>query len=527
MKKIASANAPGVRPHPTLAAAGRVGFSDVVVDASGIVRRGLLFLDDRNTVSYSLALQLALAYLAGEGIVPQAGSPDPTWLRLGDVTLAPLESNDGPYHGADTAGYQFLLDYSDGKRGFPAVTLDDLLAGRFPDGFFRNRIVILGVSAQSVKDCYFTPFNSAFGLREGLPGIQVHAMITSQLLHAALDGHRPPGTVAESWEMLWSLFWIVLGVGAGLALVSFYRLFAVVLAGSGVIVAAGYAAFSAGWWFSVMPPLLGWLSSAGLMTAYLSRYERQQRNLLMNLFARHVSPDVADEIWQNREQYFSGGRMRPHKLMVTTLFSDIEHFTSVSERLEPEALMGWLNDYMEEMASLVMEHGGVVDDFYGDAIKGDFGVPVIRTGELQYRQDAEHAVHCALAMRARLDTINEKCAARGLPCVRMRVGICTGYVVAGCLGSTTRMKYTTIGDSVNTAARLEGLDKQSFGSTNVTDCRILVSESTHEPLGGRFMTTPVGSYDLKGKEKSVRVYSVDGHAEDANVVEMRGRRVKA
>jgi adenylate cyclase len=526
VKKFASARTPGVRPHPALAAAGRVGFSDMVVDASGIVRRGLLFLDDRNTVSYSLALQLALAYLADEGIRPQPGSPDPTHIRLGDVTLAPLESNDGPYHGADTAGYQFLLDYSDGKRGFPAVTFGDLLAGRFPDGFFRDKVAILGVSAQSVKDSFFTPFNSGIGLREGLPGIQVHAMITSQLLHAALDGRRPPRTVAEPWELLWSLCWIVLGVAAGLALVSFYRLFAVMLAGSGVIVATGYAAFAAGWWFSVMPPLLGWLSSAGLMTAYLSRYERQQRSLLMNLFARHVSTDVADEIWRNREQYFSGGRLRSHKLMVTTLFSDIEHFTSVSERLDPEALMGWLNDYMEEMAGLIMEYGGVVDDFYGDAIKGDFGVPVIRTSAAQHRQDAEHAVRCALDMRGRLETINERCSAHGLPRVRMRVGICTGYVVAGCLGSTMRMKYTTIGDPVNTAARLESLDKQSFGGMESTDCRILVAESTYELLGGHFMATPVGSYDLKGKEQPVRVYAVDGHA-DTNVVKLRGRGVKS
>jgi len=174
-----------------------------------------------------------------------------------------------------------------------------------------------------------------------------------------------------------------------------------------------------------------------------------------------------------------------------------------------------------------MEHGGVVDDFYGDAIKGDFGVPVIRTSDVQYRQDAENAVRCALAMRERLYTINDKCTDSGLPRVRMRVGICTGSVVAGCLGSTLRMKYTTIGDPVNTAARLESLDKQSFGGGQATtDCRILVAESTFRLLGNRFVLTPIGSFELKGKEQAVQVYAVDGNT-DSTVVALHGRGVKS
>ncbi|MDX1697663.1 MAG: adenylate/guanylate cyclase domain-containing protein, partial [Thiohalobacterales bacterium] len=421
VKKFASANAPGVRPHPSLEAAGRIGFSDVVVDSNGIVRRGLLFLDDRQTVSYSLALQLALAYLAAEGIFPQPGDPEPSHIRLGDVTIPPLERNDGPYHGADTAGYQFLLDYGEGRQGYPAVTLSRLLDGDFPADFFRDKVVILGVSAQSVKDIFFTPYNSGLGLDEGVAGVQVHAQITAQLLNAALDGVRPPRTVPEAWAMLWALLWIAAGVGVGLANISFGRVFLVMLAGLAVIVAAGYLAFMRGWWFPVMPPGLGWLAAAGITTAYLSRYERQQRGVLMNLFARHVSPDVADEIWRNREQYFANGRLRSQKVCVSTLFCDIEKFTTVSERLDPEALMGWLNDYMEEMATLIMQHNGIVDDYYGDAIKGDFGVPVIRTTREQERQDAENAVLCALAMRDRLHTINERCQQAGLPHLRMRV----------------------------------------------------------------------------------------------------------
>ncbi len=527
VKKFASATAPGVRAHPALEQAGRVGFSDVVVDASGIVRRGLLFLDDRNTVSFSFALQLALAYLADEGIFPQPDHADPSYIRLGNVTIPPLESNDGPYYGVDTAGYQFMLDYSDGRRGFPVVSLSALLEGHFPNGLFRDRVVILGVSAQGVKDSFFTPFNSGIGNTEGMPGIQLHALMTSQLLHAGLDRRTPPRSVAEEWEMLWSLFWIVAGVVAGLSLMSCYRLFAVMLAGAGIIAATGYLAFSAGWWCSVMPPALGWLTSAGIMTVYLSRYERRQRSLLMHLFARDVSQDVADQIWRNREQYFTGGRLRSQKLVVTTLFSNIEHLTALAERLDPESLMGWLNEYMAEMANLIMEHGGVVDDYYGDAIKGDFGVPLIHTHYEQQRKDAENAVYCALAMRERLHTINERCRTRGLPRLRMRIGICTGSVVAGCLGSSMRMKYTTIGDPVNIAARLEGLDKRSFGSgQDAPDCRILVANPTRQLLGSRFQLMAAGNLELKGKEQAVPVYKVEGLA-DSTVVALHGRGVKS
>ena len=108
-----------------------------------------------------------------------------------------------------------------------------------------------------------------------------------------------------------------------------------------------------------------------MVTAYLSGYEHVQRELLMQLFARHVSNDVADEIWQHREDFTESGRPAPRKLVATVLFTDIEHFTTVSEKLGPQALMEWLNTYMEAMSNRIIEHGGVIDDYYGDAIKAN------------------------------------------------------------------------------------------------------------------------------------------------------------
>jgi len=230
----------------------------------------------------------------------------------------------------------------------------------------------------------------------------------------------------------------------------------------------------------------------------------------MDLFSKHVSSDVADEIWKNREQYFSLGRLRSQKLTVTVIFTDIEHFTTISEKMDPEALMDWLNNYMELMANMVIKHGGVVDDYHGDAIKADFGVPIARTSEDQIRQDAINAVSCALGMKAELEKYNVKNREQGLPLLRMRVGIATGSVVAGCLGSSERMKYTTIGDTINTAARIETLDKESFNTDEESsDCRIMLAESTMKYIKDTWPAEPAGSVVLRGKTKPVSVYRVD------------------
>ena len=175
-----------------------------------------------------------------------------------------------------------------------------------------------------------------------------------------------------------------------------------------------------------------------------------------------MAPEVAEVLWQQREQFLDGGRPRSQKQIVTVMFTDLQGFTSVSEQLDPQVLMDWLNTYMDAIARTVMDHGGVVDDYFGDGVKVNFGVPVPRTSEEEIRQDALHAVRCALALEREMARINENMKARGLPNLRMRVGIYTGPVVAGTLGSAERMKYTTLGDTVNTAARLESYDKDLF-----------------------------------------------------------------
>ena len=246
-------------------------------------------------------------------------------------------------------------------------------------------------------------------------------------------------------------------------------------------------------------------------TAIEQAREKEQRGVLMQLFSKHVSPQVAESLWHQRDQFLDGGRPRSQKLAATVMFTDLQGFTGVSEKLDPQALLDWLNTYMEAIARTVMEHGGVVDDYFGDGVKVNFGVPVPRTTEAEISQDAVNAVNCALALEEEMRRLNARMNEKNLPTLRMRVGIFTGPVVAGSLGSADRLKYTTLGDTVNTASRLESFDKElELPHLATSPCRILLGESTLPHLGSRFITQRVGEMALKGKESKITAYCVLG-----------------
>lgn len=509
--KFGGRNTARVSAPPALAGSDRVGFADLLVDPGGFVRRGLLFLDDGTTLGYAFALRLALPYLAAHGIVPAAGEPDPDDMRLGKVTLHPMESNDGPYVRADAAGYQFPLDYKGGASAFRTFSLSDVLDRRIPVDALRERIVLVGVSADSVKDFFLTPLNQSHTYLAGTPGVLIHAHAVSQLLRAGLDGERPLSFVPTWAGYLGMLAWSLVAVATALWVRVLPAFSMLALVETLALLGGSYLAFLAGWWIPVVPLALVGLASAGLSIAYLSSLERSERRYLMDIFSKQVSPDVAAEMWRAREQFLEGGRLQPRLLTATILFTDLRNFTPVAERLSPPELMDWLNLYMDRMAGLVMQHGGVIDDYFGDAIKANFGVPIARDDESAIDEDARHAVRCALAMGVALEQMNRDWEAAGLPHIGMRVGIATGEVVAGCLGSTQRMKFTTLGDIVNTAARLEtyGKDDPAVSSPHAVS-RVLISEQTARRIGDGFMTVAVGALKLKGKESEVTVYRVDG-----------------
>jgi adenylate cyclase len=281
-----------------------------------------------------------------------------------------------------------------------------------------------------------------------------------------------------------------------------------VVGGTGLIFAAGAIAFHVGAWVPLAGPWVAWLASFGLLVSWSSSQERTQRAALMRLFSRHVSAEVADEVWRQRKHFLgASGRPPSRRLVATVLFVDMKGYTASAEKLDPEALMSWVNEFMEPMAELVVRHGGVVDDYFGDGIKANFGVPFARENEQEITADARHAVSCAVEMGATLARINAGYRERGLPTVAMRIGVNTGTVVAGSLGSAERLKYTVVGASVVVAQRLEALDDVDH-DFETSPCRVLVSADTARYLDDSFRLEPLGPRALKGKDEPVSVFRV-------------------
>lgn len=502
----------GIEGPPTLRGSDRVGFNDMPVDPDGTVRRGLLFQDDGNgSVEYAFALRVALRALVLDGVTPAPDPERPEWLRLGPTTIRPLGAHDGGYSGIDDAGYQYLVDFSSAAAGLQTIALGPLLRGEVDADLVRDKVVLLGVSAYSLPDFHRVPFRR--DVDPGLPGVQVHGHMVRQLLGYGRGESRPMRVLPDWQEAVLVALLAALGCVVGLGTRRGGAVFGVsaeillVLLGVVALWFAGFAAHRAGWWIPMAAPGLAWLASAGAVTAWTSRSERAQRATLMQLFSRHVSSAIADEIWSRRDEFFAGGRLRSRRMTVTVLFLDMKGYTSRAEKLEPQVLMDWVNEFLAVMAARVDRFGGVVEDYFGDGLKASFGIPFARESESEIVADARRAVDCALAMKQALAELDARYRARNLPTVAMRIGIHTGQVLAGSLGEASHLKYSVVGDVVITAQRLEGLESVEHDFER-SPCRILVSERTRDYLDESYACEPLGFFALKGKGEGVAIHRV-------------------
>ncbi len=480
---------------PALAkASDRCGFNDFPFDF-GAVRRGFLVLwDDAGNVYPSFALALAL--MAGA-----PGQVEESDFRLGKGTLPRFRSNDGPYVRAQDGGHQFLLDFK-GPRKFVTYSLDDVLSNRTTDQTWRGKIVLIAEGAVSTHDFVSTPLQAI------VPGVELNAQMLNQLLRAAERGDKPTASWSGPAELAWIFFWCVIGGAAGffvrrplIALVACISL-------AGVLALICWIAFTRDLWLPLVPSLGGNLAAAVVLVGYTRHQERKDRDTLMRLFSQHVSRTIAESMWTQREEFIEGNRPRPQKLPVTVLFTDFRNFSTVSEKLQPGEVMEWINDYMRSLARHIETRDGFINKYMGDAIMAVFGFPQALTPDADVRQDAVNAVRCALDMKSEMVRLNTEWEKIGRTPVQMRVGIFSGPAVAGCIGSADRLEFTVMGDTVNTAARLESFDKD-YASDDA--CRILIGHSTFQLLDGQFRTEFVQSIELKGKNEKTTIYRVLGN----------------
>ena len=505
-----SSAGPGIPPPSILASNhDRIAFNDnfpvdVEVDHTvPRVRRGALFVNSPSGESFdALPFKLALLYLKGKGIEPEPDPSDPESFRLGRTRFRPLRANDGAYVDAKTGEFQILLNYKSPDQ-FIRYSFSDVLSGRVPPEKFHDKIILVGMNAPSVSDERVTP------VKRNHRGIELQAVTVNQLLRQALDGEKSPAIWNDWLEDAWVFLWCLAGGAIGYRVRSPWRFGPESAACLFVLVGIVWFAFSKGWWIPLAAPAVAYAPAALLVTSYVAFHQRSMRGVLMKLYSRHVSKEIAESIWENRDSFLAGNRPLAQKLVVTVLFTDLKGFSTISERMEPAQLYGWLNRYLGTMAQVIQEHGGVLKQFTGDGILALFGVPVPHTDVREQAKDATAAVRCALAMGRRLVGLNDEWRKAGLPPVSMRAGLYTGEVAAGSVGSDDRFEYAVIGDVVNTAARLESYDKSLADPDLLPNrCRILVGAPTHNLLQGQFVSEEIGLLQVKGKVNKVPVFQI-------------------
>lgn len=500
----------------------QAGFADLKQDTTGVIRRGLLILwdaDDPSRSYLSFGLTLALNYLQKFDITLSADPENEAFVSIGQTPIPRFQFNDGGYSIADDGGYQFLLDYRNGTRPFRSFTISEVLGRSRQLKRIDGTVVIIGTTAPSVPDHHETPFSH--NTDKPLFGMEIHAQVVEQLIRTALESSVPIQSIDENYETGLILAFSLLSVMLGVTIRSLWLLINTILVMTGFFIFFPYWVFQTGYWIPTAVLSLTCISGFFWGIAYIGFIERSELKMIMMLFGKFVSRKVAKDLWEHRDQFIHDGRPKPVKLTATVILIDLKEYTAAVEPMDPTDVMEWLNSYISAMTRIVESHDGIVEDYAGDGMKATFGIPVRRDTKKEIRKDAQNAVRCALSMGQQLSSINAQWKVQGLPLERMRIGICTGPVTAGSIGSVDRMAYTTIGDTVNIAARLESFDKEHFKQETAGSFRILIEETAYRWLGPDFQTKFIGTHQLRGKKKTTKIYRVYNVTDDKNEMEYR------
>ena len=483
-----------VKPPPILDPSTQIGVNNFVPDLDNRIRRGLIYFDEGKDAESdrrpSFALNLVLNYLETKHIAPEVGSE---FLRLNRHSFVPFESQDGGYNHADADGYQILINYRNLEGSFDRVSLRDLLANKVPDHKIRGRVVLIGSAATSLNDLFLVPQSQDFsGGPRLVPGVEIHAHMVSQLLSTVLDGRSGIQVLPDSLEMLWFLGWTVFGAllyGQPRKVLPFRQWLRgregglmLGLIGFGLVV---QGAIALGWWLPVVPPMLGMMGAVLGITAYQAWSAAELRKT----FGRYLTNEVVYQLLDTPEGLKMGGDRRT----VTMLMADLRGFSSASERQPPEQVLKFLNQYLEIMTDVINRYQGTIDEFMGDGILVLFGAPTKR------EDDPDRAVACAIAMQQAMNAVNQHAPLLGLTHIEMGVGIHTGEVVVGNIGSLKRAKYGIVGSHMNLTSRIESY---TVGG------QVLISEATHQFVRSRVQTNGLMQIETKGFQQAVTLYDV-------------------
>jgi adenylate cyclase len=386
----------------------------------------------------------------------------------------------------------FMVNYRGGGMTFPHVSITDILHQRVPPETFKDKIVLVGATAIGIYDVRVTPFDNLF------PGPEIHANIIDNILHQ--DFLQRP-----DWAKLFDLAAIgLIGLTLGLLLPHLRA-----LPGTGVtiglfvsyILLCQYLFSHRGAWLNIVYPASVLILVYVSLTVYKYLTEERQKKFIKDAFSTYLAPSVVAQLIKSPEKLVLGGEDR----IITAFFSDVQGFTAISERLTSTEVVELLNEFLTEMTDIILGYEGTIDKFEGDAIIAFFGAPNI------LEDHAARACRACIDMQRRLAELRAKWEAEQRPLLKMRIGLNTGSAVVGNMGSRNKMDYTMMGDTVNTAARLEGVNK-------VYRTYTMISDATYISAKNGIFVRELDSVNVLGKKEPVGIYEVLGYPDEIDDV---------
>ena len=380
-----------------------------------------------------------------------------------------------------TAPQAFRIDYRGAEDTYLTLSLVDVLDDKIPPRIFDNKIVLIGVTAQSLHDTVETPFGT-------LPGVFVHA--------ASIGSLSEPMHYTDLAQWFSALIIICIIAGIFLIVQNIKKLPVLIPALVFVLITIIVASALLFAHYTVAPILyflIAYGIAVGLSVLFEFVRESKEKRFIRKTFQYYLSADVIEVLTRNPEKLVLGGEMRN----VTILFSDVRGFTTISEAMTPEQLTSFMSDYFTGISDIVMDKRGVIDKYIGDAIMAFWGAP------LDNPAHPADACRAALAINEKLQLDNQRWQAKGLPPIEIGIGINTGNVVVGNMGSHKRFNYTVIGDDVNFTSRLEGLNKE-YGTT------CIISETTKTEIEHEkdMFARELDEVIVKGKKTPKKIFEL-------------------
>jgi adenylate cyclase len=377
----------------------------------------------------------------------------------------------------------FLINYYGGPKTFPHISISDIILGKVGQETLEGRIVLVGATGKGIFDLRATPFERIY------PGVEINATIIDNILQGNYL-RKPLGYLTYNY-LLVLLIGLVLSFAIsrlkalpGLLLMIFFLI-------------SNYFfnqwMFNRGTLVNLVYPTLQILGVYLSITGYNYFSESKQRQFIYNAFGQYLSPTVIKRLINNPDMLKLGGEQK----RMTAFFSDVTSFSTISENLTPTQLVKLLNEYLSTMTDIILKHDGTIDKYEGDAIIAFFGAPV------DYPEHALRACLASIEMQKTLEQMREVWQSQGRSQLTARMGINTGVMLVGNMGSTTRMDYTVMGDAVNLASRLEGVNK-------VYGTNMIISHFTFEDVRTAVQVRELDYIRVVGKTEPVKNYEIIG-----------------